>query len=584
MREIHRALSRALTFCCGSSSFDIEQFFHRATWELHHTVESDVTAMAFVMKRVDGTYLVGTSREHQALPAETLLGMLVEKRGERLACRVRDHALDTVRFIDRRFRTSVIVGVEVPDGVERKAESALWFGLPGGAHPGFVAAAEVMGREVSEWFSWYGGVLEGTLRSFAERSQQTKRIEAMTSLIHDARAPLGMLKYLAREVEGAGRAEALRHELEYVEKILASGAPHRERSHRSDFCDVGDVLRRVYRRYARDEDNGSLTIEVGYRTLCGRCSSLELERIVTNLVNNARQHAPNAQTHLSMEERDGTIVVHVRDNGPGIPAATLDALQTGCAVPSGVVSGWGVGLQSCVAKAQDIGGEISISSHEGEGTCVSVAIPRGETSTSVQRLQVADSRVSYEGRERSVDVCVVDDDKEHGASLARLLRGFGLRVGLSDSLESFLRDFASSHVLSILCDAHMPDGGAERLLPIIAASDHPPRLAVVSGDSSDEYLYRLAALGAQGFFTKPVEVDEVVAWVRGGHVGTTDDVGGRPALIASQLDTGGPLTPPSTCAYRSASQEGEEDRDGVVCHPASARSVASNVEYPSEGA
>jgi DNA-binding NarL/FixJ family response regulator len=62
----------------------------------------------------------------------------------------------------------------------------------------------------------------------------------------------------------------------------------------------------------------------------------------------------------------------------------------------------------------------------------------------------------------------------------------------------------------------MPDGGAERLLPILSTCSNAPRLAVISGDSSDDYLYRLAALGAQAFFTKPVEVDEVVAWVRGG--------------------------------------------------------------------
>jgi DNA-binding response OmpR family regulator len=131
-------------------------------------------------------------------------------------------------------------------------------------------------------------------------------------------------------------------------------------------------------------------------------------------------------------------------------------------------------------------------------------------------LEVADGGIHRDDADTRVDVCVVDDDKEHGRSLSRLLRGFGLKVGQSDSLESFLRDFASEDVPSILCDAHMPDGGAERLLPILARSSKPPRLAVVSGDSSDDQLYRLAGLGAQAFFTKPVDVDEVVAWVRGG--------------------------------------------------------------------
>lgn len=512
MRETHRALSRALSFCCGATSFDVEQFFHRATWELHHTLDTEVTAMAFVIKRGDGSCFVGRSREHHALPAETLLGMLVEKHGERLACRVRDHALDTVRFLDHRFRTSVIVRIDVPDSLAPGSESALWFGLPGGAHPRFVSGAESIGQEVSEWLSWYGGIVEANARMVAEKDRQTKRVEEMHSLIHDARAPLGVLRYMTRDAQGLDHLSTIRQELEYLGEILAQGSPRVEREASRESCEVGEVLRRVYRRYASERSEGSLTVDVGYGALYGRCSSLELERIVTNLVSNAQRHAPHARTHLTAEESGGEVVIAVRDNGPGIPAATLAALGEGRMVESQRASGWGIGLQSCIAKIKTLGGDLSISSREGEGTCVSITIPRGEPPLSAQQLEVADG-----GAHRAeIDVCVVDDDNEHAASLSRLLKSFGISVRQSESLEGFLRDFHDGCVSSILCDAHMPDGGAERLLPILANCSKPPRLAVVSGDSSDEYLYRLAALGAQAFFTKPIDVDEVVAWVRRG--------------------------------------------------------------------
>lgn len=60
----------------------------------------------------------------------------------------------------------------------------------------------------------------------------------------------------------------------------------------------------------------------------------------------------------------------------------------------------------------------------------------------------------------------------------------------------------------------MPDGGAERLLSILSSRQQTPRFAVVSGDATDEYLYKLAALGAQAFFTKPVAVDDIAGWIR----------------------------------------------------------------------
>lgn len=516
MRETHRALSRALSFCCGSTCFDVEKFFHRATLELHHGLESDVAAMAFVIKRGDGSCFVGRSREDQALPAETLLGLLLEKHGERLPYRVRDHALDTVRFLDHRFRTSVIVRIEVPEGLVPGAEGAIWLGLPGGAHPGFLAVAETMGRDVSEWLSWYGGILEANMRVAAERSQEIRRLEEMRSLLHDARAPLGVLKYMTRGKHDDESISCMRQELNYLQEILAQGAPRSNSMALPESCDVGEIIRRVYRRYEQEGYGNTMTIDVGYRTFYGRFPSLELERIVTNLTSNALRHAPRSQIRLVIEERGERIVVSVCDNGPGIPASTLKAIREGDAVRSDGESGWGIGLKSCLSKARSWGGDVSIVSNEREGTCVSVSIPKGEAPLEARRLEVADGGIHRDDADTRVDVCVVDDDKEHGRSLSRLLRGFGLKVGQSDSLESFLRDFASEDVPSILCDAHMPDGGAERLLPILARSSKPPRLAVVSGDSSDDQLYRLAGLGAQAFFTKPVDVDEVVAWVRGG--------------------------------------------------------------------
>ncbi|MEY4669030.1 MAG: hypothetical protein RL518_1729 [Pseudomonadota bacterium] len=523
MQETQRALSRALSFCCGANASSVDQFFQRAAWELHHGIESEVVAMAFVIKRGDGSCFVGRSREHHALPVETLLGMVVEGHGEPLTCRVRDHALDTVRFLDHRFRTSVVVRVEIPEMLAKGCDAALWFGLAGGAHPGFVTVAEAMGRDVGEWLLGYGSIIEAMLRMTADRERQTKRLEEMTSLIHDARAPLGVLTYMAREIESSDQVASFQHELDYLGAILAQGAPHSERRAQAEVCDVAEVIRRVYRRYAREELSDALTVEVGYYSLYGRCSPLELERIITNLVSNAQRHAPDGRIRIGAEERGDSVVVCVQDNGPGIPAAVLEALREGVALhkssalQNGMASGWGIGLQSCIAKARSFGGQLSITSGDGEGTCVTVLVPRGEMPIEAQRLEVADGGVRREVPSEAFDVCIIDDDAEHTSSLGRLLRSFGFKVQQSSSLSAFLQGFNNKQVSSILCDAHMPDGGAERLLPLLGSGASAPRVGVVSGDASDDQLYRLAALGAQAFFTKPVDIDEVVAWVRAGR-------------------------------------------------------------------
>jgi DNA-binding NarL/FixJ family response regulator len=39
------------------------------------------------------------------------------------------------------------------------------------------------------------------------------------------------------------------------------------------------------------------------------------------------------------------------------------------------------------------------------------------------------------------------------------------------------------------------------------------RVAVMSGDNSEDVLYRVAAAGAEAFFDKPIAVEDVVEWI-----------------------------------------------------------------------
>lgn len=524
MRSTHLALSRALTFCSGVEPFDVESFLHRAMWELHHSLEVDVAAVAIVMRRTDGSCFVGRSHEHHTLPAETLFGMLVEGKHDGFTCRVRDHALDTVRFLDARFRTSVLARVELPISLKLGAEGALWLGLSGCAHPGLVAMTEGLAREVSEWLSWYGEIIEATHRLAGEKDRLRQQVSDMVSLIHDARAPLGVLRYLTR-CEGDGEAIAsMRKELQYLEDILSQGSPRSIRGSPIACCEVGEVLSRVRRRHDSEHEGSMLMVDVEYRPIYARFPPLDLERIITNLVSNARRYAPHSHIVIRVEEGGENIVVSVRDNGPGIPRATLEALQRGSVVSSGATSGWGVGLQGCVRRARSLGGDVSIRSASGEGTCVAVTVPRGEAPYKAPALEVADGGARAPGLSQPFDVCIVDDDKEHGASLAKVLNSCGFVVQHVEGVRQLLDTLREREVAAILCDAHMPDGGAEYLLPIVMALPQAPRIAIVTGDSSDEYLYRLAGLGAQAFFAKPVHIDEVVSWIRdpGSRYGATE--------------------------------------------------------------
>jgi two-component system sensor histidine kinase EvgS len=390
----------------------------------------------------------------------------------------------------------------------------LWFGLPGGASPEAVAEAEAMGRELSQWFEWYGPVIAASLRNASEKSATQTRVVEMLSVLHDARAPLAVVRYLlSNEGLGSGDQRLVEKELEYLERLLGECAPLASVAH-EESCDVREVVRRVYVRYQREESGHAVVrFEDGYDPIHAKISDLDLERIVTNILGNAVRYAN--QVVLSIHADESLVEINVRDNGCGFTQATLDAVSRGegSAVPSDS-SGWGVGLASCRAKLEKRGGALLISSQEGVGSLVRIQLEPAAGDAHVARIpQVAEGEQREKRYHDASFACIVDDDSDQGESLARVLAQYGLRARVFSSLEPMLKELEVSRPSFILCDAHMPGGGAERLLTLFRGRDGVPIVAVMSGDASDDQQYRLAALGARAFFTKPVVLDDLLAWI-----------------------------------------------------------------------
>jgi len=102
-----------------------------------------------------------------------------------------------------------------------------------------------------------------------------------------------------------------------------------------------------------------------------------LAQIVANLVENALKHATShVQASVAIEE--GTLVVHVDDDGPGIPAEdrerVFDRLYTGGGTPSRKV-GTGIGLAIARELTNAMGGEVRCEPRAEGGTRFAVRIP-----------------------------------------------------------------------------------------------------------------------------------------------------------------------------------------------------------------
>lgn len=103
----------------------------------------------------------------------------------------------------------------------------------------------------------------------------------------------------------------------------------------------------------------------------------ELREAVRNLIENAAKHAPAATIKVSARRRNGSALIEVSDNGPGMPAQeqahAFERFYRGAL--RGDVSGSGLGLAIVKKVIERSGGNVRLASEEGKGTTITLELP-----------------------------------------------------------------------------------------------------------------------------------------------------------------------------------------------------------------
>ena len=88
--------------------------------------------------------------------------------------------------------------------------------------------------------------------------------------------------------------------------------------------------------------------------------AIEMLRVVQEALNNVRKHARPGRAVVRLEQRRGSVVLSVRDDGIGFDPA---------------IESSGYGRESMHERAQSIGGRLTIASAPGRGTSVTLRVP-----------------------------------------------------------------------------------------------------------------------------------------------------------------------------------------------------------------
>ena len=142
---------------------------------------------------------------------------------------------------------------------------------------------------------------------------------------------------------------------------------------------TSSVVEKLYTQ--AESKKQELTVETAAEPPMVRVNLLRLEQVVSNLVSNAIKYTPEGgNIHVSSAIDDKFAVVHVRDNGIGIPLSEqpfiFDKFYRVHSETTQDIRGTGLGLSIAKSILEKHNGRIWVKSELGDGSCFSFLLPR----------------------------------------------------------------------------------------------------------------------------------------------------------------------------------------------------------------
>lgn len=257
-----------------------------------------------------------------------------------------------------------------------------------------------------------------------------------------------------------------------------------------------------------------------------------LKQIILNLLANAVKFTYQGSLRLSVDllrqEEDHLVLqFQVTDTGIGISAEQqlhlFEAFTQGDASTSRKYGGTGLGLAICKKIVELMAGEIWVDSTVGQGSTFSFTAKLA-VGNYVQTLQNEGKTGLLTGVFRRQKVLLVEDNAINLQMTKEILEGLGLVTNTASDGVSAIRLAAENRYDIILMDIRMPvmDGyETVRQIKKQEGSGMPPVIAL-SADAVEGVAEKAKAAGMNGYLTKPLQPEKLVAVLRNFISGNED--------------------------------------------------------------
>lgn len=222
--------------------------------------------------------------------------------------------------------------------------------------------------------------------------------------------------------------------------------------------------------------------------------SLRLNQILMNLLSNAMKfvkeggHVTLAATQLKHSGDKTMFQFQVSDDGIGMSEEFMGRLYQSFEQESAQTAvkygGSGLGLSITKNLVTMMNGSIDVKSKEGEGSTFTVVLELG---VSDQNTDANIKDIHFEKQR----VLVVEDDKENAGVMKKIMRGYGIKVDVVDTVEKAARKIESRRTSDYMYDLCILDSQIEGFDTDTAKGKIEMETEVVTRPLSQSVLYNL---------------------------------------------------------------------------------------------
>jgi signal transduction histidine kinase/FixJ family two-component response regulator len=254
-----------------------------------------------------------------------------------------------------------------------------------------------------------------------------------------------------------------------------------------------------------------------------RADEKRLRQILINLLGNALKFTRVGQVRFRVDYAREMARFEIEDTGPGMAEAELaqvfEPFVRGTAAGGNATSGTGLGLTIARMLTGLMGGELTVRSTPGVGSCFTVRLylPELRARASQRARPLAQRRTGYSGPRRRL--LVVDNEEADRRLLVDRLAPLGFELLQADSGEAALALLHGGGgqpvVDAVFLDLAMPgiDGWTTLRRLREQGFAHLPA-AIVSANAFDQGLENELGISAADFLVKPVRMNELLDWLQ----------------------------------------------------------------------